>query len=514
MPSFPAVRWRSAALLGAIAVWTAVAWHQSHKPLPPGTHVASAVCIVPASDVALIADITAADAWGHPAVSQGIFDAVLQVIRGARRFVVLDFAAFGADAGATAAGAPFPSRHIASELTDALLARQREQPGLALLFITDPANESYGAVPSPDLQLLRAGGIQVVPANLNPLRDSNLVYSGLWRLTLRWWDGPSGPLGASTRRLNFKADDRKLVLADDGRDGLVAIIGSANPMDSQSGWSNVAVRITGNTLQALLESELDIARFSGWRKPDSFASALTALPRASAPPCASAPDPPAPTPVSATTATGTPAVAELPPDASARVQVLTEGALREALLARLDVAASSDSIDAALFHLADRGVIEALLEASRRGASVRLILDPNETASSGGMEGLPNQPVASELVSRSAGAIRVRWYRTHGERFHGALVLICRPRDAWLTAGSAQLTRRNLEDYNLEASVAIEVARDSPLAQQAHEYFDTLWGNRAALGIEYTADFAAFADPAQSDYWLYRLLEGAGFASF
>ena len=32
------------------------------------------------------------------------------------------------------------------------------------------------------------------------------------------------------------------------------------------------------------------------------------------------------------------------------------------------------------------------------------------------------------------------------------------------------------------------------LRQQAQGYFDTLWSNRAALGIEYTADFAAFAD--------------------
>jgi phosphatidylserine/phosphatidylglycerophosphate/cardiolipin synthase-like enzyme len=513
LPALPSRRWRTVALLGAIAAWIGVAWQQSSKPLPPGTHVASPLCTVAADDVELIADITAADAFGRPAVSQGIFDAVLQVIRGARRFVVLDFAAFGTDAAASGAGAASPSRHIAAELTDALLARQREQPGLALLFITDPANESYGALPSPDLQLLRAAGVQVVPTDLNRLRDSNLLYSGLWRLTLRWWDGPNGPLGVATRRLNFKADDRKLVLADDGHDGLVAIIGSANPKDSESGWSNVAVRVSGGTLQGLLESELDIARFSGWRGRDVFTRALAAR-GASAPDCTASADPQAVKASGLSVSIATPPVATQPALAGARVQVLTEGAMREALLARLDLAGSSDSVDAALFHLADRGVIESLLDASRRGASIRLILDPNETATSGGTAGLPNQPVASELVSRSAGAIHVRWYRTHGERFHGALVLICGPREAWLSAGSAQLTRRSLEDFNLEANVAVEVARGSPLAQQALGYFDTLWGNDAALGIEYTAEFAAFSDPAQSDYWLYRLLEGAGFGSF
>jgi HKD family nuclease len=122
--------------------------------------------------------------------------------------------------------------------------------------------------------------------------------------------------------------------------------------------------------------------------------------------------------------------------------------------------------------------------------------------------------VASELVSRSNGAIPVRWYRTHGERFHAALVMFYSPRGLWLTVGSAQLTRRALDGYNLEANLAVTVDGDSALARQARDYFDTLWENRAALGIEYTADYAVFADPAQSDYWLYRLIEGSGFAPF
>jgi hypothetical protein len=62
--------------------------------------------------------------------------------------------------------------------------------------------------------------------------------------------------------------------------------------------------------------------------------------------------------------------------------------------------------------------------------------------------------------------------------------------------------------------VALELTRDAPLADEALQYFETLWSNRAALGIEYTADFAAFADPSQADYWLCRLLEGAGVVAF
>ena len=480
-------------LLALVAAWVAMIWRHTHKPLPVGTHVASAMCPVPAEAVAFIADITAADAWGHSAVSQGIFDAVLAVVRGARRFIVLDYTAFGAGAAG-----PAPARRIAGELTDALLSRRRAQPDLPILFITDPVNEAYGATHASELQLLRAAGIEVVTVDLDRLRDSNFLYSSLWRLGLRWWDSPQGLLGTAARRLNFKASDRRLIIADDGHGGLTAVIGSASPQDRQSGWSNLAARVSGGPLQSLLASELAVARFSGWRASAASFS-LPAAPAAASADCAAAPGSAQPEPAA---------------EAGARAQLLTEGAIRAELLGQLDAAAPPDSIDVAVLHLADRDVIESLLAAARRGVNVRLILDPNETASSGGTEGLPNQAVASELVSRSGGAIHVRWYRTHGERFHGALVMVHGGARTWLTLGSAQLTRRSLDDYNLAANVAIELAAGAPLAQQALQYFDTLWANRAALGIEYTADFAAFANPAQSDYWLYRLLEGSGFAPF
>ena len=58
----------------------------------------------------------------------------------------------------------------------------RRFPGLKVLFITDPINELYGAMPSSDLRLLRAAGIDVVVTDLDPLRDSNHLYSSAWRL--------------------------------------------------------------------------------------------------------------------------------------------------------------------------------------------------------------------------------------------------------------------------------------------------------------------------------------------
>jgi phosphatidylserine/phosphatidylglycerophosphate/cardiolipin synthase-like enzyme len=416
----------------------------------------------------------------------------------ARRFIVLDYARFG-----TAAGAAPPPRRFASELTDALLARRREAPGLAVLLITDPAKESYGALRSNDLQLLRAAGIEVVLVDLDRLRDPSVLYSGLWRLALSWWDSPRGPLGVESRRLNFKADGRKLVVADDGGGGLVAVVGSANASDAESAWSNVAARVSGEAVAELLASELAVARFSGWRgdaAPYAPAAGASAPERAQC--------------VVASQLQRERLPAGYAAGTSLRLQVLTEGATREALLGRLEAAQRGDAIGIAGFYVADRQVVEALLAAARRGVSVRLILDTSEGARSGGAVGIPNQPVASELVSRSGGTIHVRWYRTHAERFHSAMTMIYGPERLWVTLGSANLTRRSLSDYDLEANVGLDVARNAALAQQVLGYFDTLWGNRAALGIEYTADFAAFANPSQADYWLGRLLEGTGLGVF
>ena len=479
------LRWGRGLALLAVTAWVVTAVWQTHKPLPPGMHVASSVCTVTASEVSLATDITGADAYGRAVVSQGIFDEVLRVARGARRFIVLDYALIGA-AGADAV----PQRRLSAELIDALLEQRRNHPEIRVLFITDPVNESYGSAPAPELALLRAGGVEVVRTDLERLRDPNFMYSSLWRLTMQWWGGPPGALGGLLRELNYKANHRKVIVADDGADGLIAVVGSATPLDAQSAWSNTALRVSGGVVRTLLASELAVAHFSGWR-----GDPRTLVPAANAPSaCDAAPG--------------------APSRDSARVQVLTEGAIRRELLEQLDGSVSGDSVDLAAFKLADRGLIEALLEAARRGVHVRLILDPSEDATTLTPSGLPNQPVASELVSRSSGAIHVRWYRTHGERFHSSLALLYGGQRLWLLAGSANFTRRGLEDYNLDADLGVTLTRDAPLAQQTLGYFDTLWSNRAALGTEYTADFAAFADPSQTDYWLCRLLEGAGVVAF
>lgn len=459
-----------------------------------------------------IADITSADAYGRPVVSQAIFEEILATIGGASEFIIADFFLFNDHRGIEG-DARDDLRRQTRELRDALIARKQAAPGLQVLFITDPINEVYGGEWSPDLAELRAAGVAVVRTDLDRLRDSNPAYSALWRLALDWWrdwldpawfphpfeaNAPEVGLHSWARLANFKANHRKVLLADDGRGGLTGIVGSANPHDASSLHSNVAIRLSGAVLEPLVSSELAIAGFSGW--PGSIVRAgRIAVPGMRAGRAAAAPPP---------------SVAGVSAARVVAARVLTEGAIRDAIIERVEAATRGDGVDVAMFYLSDRGIIEALLAASARGVTVRLVLDPNKDAFGRTKSGIPNRQAASELVSRSGGTIKVRWYRTHGEQFHTKLLVVRGTDRMWLTAGSANLTRRNIRDYNLEANVAIEAALGTDLASQVLEYFETLWSNRAPLGIEYTADFDVYADPSQLRYWQYRFMEASGMGTF
>ena len=493
------VRWIGGGLL---AVWVLVGAWNTWKPMPQGVVVNGGWSALHEGDVRFLRDITAADAYGHSIVDQQIFDAAFRIIADAQRFVVLDMFLFNTQRGARTSAPATSLRPLAEELTRLLIDKRRADPQFRVLFITDPINDVYGGEPSPELKTLRAAGVDVVVTDLDRLRDSNPAYSALWRLAIGWWaDGgpgdwpnpfdagaPGVSLGVWARLANFKANHRKLLIAD-GPDGVLhGLVTSANPHDASSQHSNVALAIKGPALAPLLESELAIARFSGWTGE--------------------------PLPVSAAAASGAAASASASAAATGRIRIVTEESIADAVVERLQTCAAGDAIDIAMFYLSDRDVLRALHDAAARGAAVRVLLDPNKDAFGREKNGIPNRPVATELVAGSDGAIRVRWYRTHGEQFHVKLVAVRGREGYWLTLGSANLTRRNLRDYNLEANVVVETPRESVLELAVLQWFDGLWSNRAPAGVEYTAEFGAYADPTQLNYWGYRFMEATGFSTF
>ena len=475
-----------------IAAWIAVgAWNTS-RPLPEGLNVSSPPAFSDGANMKFLADRTFNDLSGREQREQQIFNAVFDIVDHAERFVVADFFLFNSDTGA----ATSVHRRLSSELAQHLLARKLVKSGLTVLVITDPINEVYGGKHSAMLDDLRDAGIDVVTTDLSQLRDSNPAYSALWRMFIQWFGNApdrgrlsnpfGGPPNITLRSwlalLNFKANHRKVVVADRADGGMVALVTSANPHDASSAHSNVGMQVEGDIAHDILASELAVARFSGWQGT---------LPE--------------------------PARQEAREPANAvQASYVTEAAIRDHLLQSFAAARHGDAIRIAMFYLADRKIVTALLDAANRGVAVKLILDPNKDAFGRRKDGVPNRPVGNELVSKGGGNIEVRWYRTHGEQFHTKLALVSRDDRLITSVGSANFTRRNLGAYNLEANLAVDMPLTAPLAKQMLGYFDDLWSNSAVGGKDpqFTAPFGAYEDKDRSRYWRYRVMEATGVSTF
>lgn len=126
--------------------------------------------------------------------------------------------------------------------------------------------------------------------------------------------------------------------------------------------------------------------------------------------------------------------------------------------------------------------------------------------------GIPNRPVAHEL--HQAG-IPVRWCNTHGEQCHSKLVIYRgQPDRLELLLGSANFTRRNLDDLNLESNVWLAVDPDSPVARKANAFFNDYWNLGPENDQILSLPFSAWADPSPLKYWQYRLMEATGLSTF
>ncbi len=415
-----------------------------------------------------------------------IFPALLAEIAGAEDFLILDMFLFN-DLG----GAP-DAPTLAAELTAALLAKKAASPNLPMVVISDEINTGYGSYPAPHLEQLRAAGIEVVFTDLTRLRDSNPVYSGLWRPLLQWLEpltgrlplanifDPAAPpmtLAGYLRLLNFKANHRKVLVT-----GRAALISSANPHDASGRHSNIALLATGPVVADVLASELAVAEFSSTGSGLALQQAV--------------------------------ATQDLTPSSEASsptIQLLTEVAIREGLLREIAVAGAGDTVWLGMFYLTDRHLLRALAAAARRGAAVRLILDPNRDAFGHEKYGLPNRPLAARLKRQAGPNLEIRWYETLGEQFHPKLLLIEGAARAVLFGGSANFTRRNIGGYNLESGLLFTAAPDAPAIREAAAFFNRLWHNRDGL---YTVDYQDYADPSPVKEALVVFQEITGLSTF
>ena len=459
------------------------------KPLPDGVSYQGAQ--LPCTDARFLCDVTGLDENGARKSEQEIFDEVFAMINRAERIVVIDMFLFNA----FLCMAPNPYRPLSDELTQTLIARKRAVPELRAVLITDPVNTVYGGMKAAHLESLKAAGVEVVMTRLSRLRDSNTAWSVFWRLLFHpWGNSPRGgwtpnPFGCEpvTVRswlaiLNLKANHRKVAIADDGTE-LRALITSANPHDGSSAHTNVALAFSGPAAYDLLRTEDAVLAFTDRTLQ----------------------------PLSSTVSSSNNDQQEPPADIfRTRIQILTEEKIADAAVAMIDAAQPGDTLDLVMFYLADRPVVRALKRAARRGVSLRVLLDPNKDAFGRTKNGMPNRQVARELV---AVGVPVRWAATHGEQMHAKLLLARYATGMGdVLLGSANFTRRNLRDFNLETNARLTGTLDTPAIKDTADFADRLWTN--ADNRVFSLDYDAFRDNTHYRTWLYRLQEATGFSGW
>lgn len=450
-----------------------------YKPLPQGLSVAAPARS--AEDVEFLVDRTYVDASGERQIEQQIFDEIFTMIADARQFVLVDMFLFNEFKGAL--GETY--RALSTELTEALIAQKKRFPELEMIVISDPLNTVYGGFESPHFTALEAAGIPVTITHLTRLRDSNPIYSAIWRPFIQPFGNDEAttlpnPLGDGRVSLrsylgaaNFKANHRKVVITDHG-DSLHALVTSANPHDASSEHSNVALRFSGLAAWDILDSEAAVLAFSAGPIPS---------PELSRP---------------------------LPQAADLSVQVVTEREVEHALLTMIDNAMPGERLDFAIFYLSDRHVVRAMQRAVDRDVEVRVLLDPNKDAFGREKNGIPNRPVAHELTQAG---VAVRWCDTQGEQCHSKWVL---HRDAQgrtsMLIGSTNFTRRNMHNLNLESSVVLQGPADADPLREGAEWFESQWSNHE--GRQYSVDYDTYADESLWHRALYRFMEATGFSTF
>jgi hypothetical protein len=470
---------------------TAVGIYQSNKPLPEGLNYRSEVYQVAEGDVEFLADLTYEDSIGNIIHDQEIYDTIDSLVNKAEKYIYIDMFLFNSFKGP----GNYAYRELSPELTKTLISKRFSNPNIKIDFITDPVNTFYGGYKSPELQLLQNSNVNVIITDLRKTRDNTYLYSPVWRTFIQWFgntdeggrfknpllkDGDKVTLRSYLAFGNLKSNHRKVVVVDSD-DEMVSLITSHNSHSGSSDFSNVGLMVKGDIWKDIIYSENAIAKFSGGElQIDSFLIRNNNI---------------------------------INNDLPYRVTFLTEKEINKELVNSFSNLVEGDSLMLAAFYLSKRDVIKSILKASNNGADVRIILDPNKHGFGYDKIGVPNQPVAHELLKKSNGNIKFRWYKTHGEQFHTKFNFIkYLDGTSKVILGNSNLTKKNLGGFNLEAELIVEAGSNTLLIRGIDDYYVKIWNNTD--GNTYTVEYDSFKDESFWKMLNYRISEAIGIAVY
>ncbi len=407
-----------------------------------------------------------------------IFDQMAEMIEEANEFIVMDVFLFNGLYN----GKKFRFPEITREITEALIKKKKENKDIKIYFLTDEINTFYGAYTSSELKKLEDSGIEVILTDLTKTNGANVIYSTFWNTFFRWFgtggigwlpnpmslEGPKVNLRAYLKLINLRGNHRKVVITE--KEGLIT---SANPHNASGYHSNIGFRFSGEVINAMLDSERAVAKLSGIELDIPNTTNFDA--------------------------------------GKDKLQLLTEGKIGEVLDSDIDSTRAGDRIDIGMFYLGDKKVIKSLVNASKRGVDIRIILDQNKEAFGMKKTGIPNKITAKQIIRRSDGKIKIKWYNSSGEQYHTKLVVINKQDKVIINGGSANLTKRNLRDYTLDTNIRIVTTPNSPLAKEIEDYYEMLWYNKENV---YTVYLDTLERPMLFNRFFIFIQNVTGFSTF
>ena len=479
------------AIILSVGVWNV--W----KPLPEGINKSWEKRKVTDSQVQFIQDTTYINDKGERVVSQQIFDEVIQMVRNANSYILVDMFLWNDYLGESTT----TKRRIAQELAEELILKKKDNPEITIKVISDPINISYYGGTSKIFDEMQNAGIDVTFTNLPELRDSNPIFSTFWRIFVQNVDnlhtylfdshytfrvfpniinsgGENVTLRSFLTLLNFKANHRKLIVTDELNNNsvnFVSLVLSANPHDGSSSHSNVAVKVTGDLARDIILSETQILNLSGKNPQPPFSKE------------------------------------EIMEEGDVNVSLITDNAIKKEVVSLIKSTEKGDSIDLLMFYISDRDIIRELILSAERGVNVRAILDPNKDAFGREKNGIPNRQTADLLVKNSDNKIKVRWCDTHGEQCHGKMLVVTQKDEYSMMLGSANYTRRNIGGYNLETNVLITGQYKFNAWNDASNYFSNIWNNE---GLIFTTDYSVYKDESTFKKIVSWIMENTGVGTF
>ena len=511
-------------------------------------------------------DLTYLDKDGNIRYDRKIWDATYKIVDEAKDYLIVEMFLFNDIYNKDKEHFP----EFAKEYTRRLIKKKMENPDLKVYVLSDENNNLYGAFEHPFITDMKKAGIDVIVVDIFKLKDTFPWYSPIWRTLIEPHGNPQGKgwignfygpmwpkltLRNLLRALNVKADHRKIFLNEGN-----VVISSANIHDPSYFHENVAISANGEIVKDVLQGLKHVAEFSDGKidvdekqgnqinnsqignlveneknlvnnsiknnfledenekkvreiekKKEDFVEEETRrfaqtgkLPEKSQ----ESNDKKQQDDLKV----GDVLTRFDDENNKYKLQFVTEAKIGEHLDKDIENTKAGDEILMGMYFLADRGVVDRLIKASNRGVKIRIIFDRSRDAFGMSTNGLPNKPVSKKLKKKTKNKIEIKWYFTNNEQYHTKITLIKKTDgNVIIQTGSANLIRKNIRGYIMDANFRILTNANSKLTRDIYTYFDRLWENKDGL---FTVNFDDEPTTKASTDFMYKILDATQLGSF